>query len=74
MKEEKLSTLVGKSFEELSIEEMNAMQGAQSAGAVQVNSSAGMIASIAFIGISAEVSGQLSKAVSSLVTAAKNCK
>ena len=33
MKEEKLSNLVGKSFEELSVEEMNEMQGAQSAGA-----------------------------------------
>ena len=74
MKEEKLSTLVGKSFEELSIEEMNAMQGAQSAGAAQINSSAGMVASVIFTSASAALSGQLSKAVSSLVTAAKNCK
>ena len=73
MKEEKLSNLVGKSFEELSVEEMNEMQGAQSAGAGQENSSASMIASVVFTVASAGLSGQVSKAVSTLVTAAKNC-
>ncbi len=73
MKEERISDLVGKSFEELSLDEMNEMQGAQSVGIVQTNSSASMIASVVFTVASAGLSGQVSKAVSTLITAAKNC-
>lgn len=74
MKDERISELVGKSFEELTLDEMNEMQGAQSTGVAQPDSSASMIASVVFTVASAGLSGQLSKAVSTLVTAAKNCE
>lgn len=74
MNNEKLNNLVGKSFEDLSIEEMEELQGA--AGS-QVNSSPAtptILYSLASTVASGAVSGQASKAISTLITAAAKCE
>lgn len=73
MKKSRESELVGKSFEELSVGEMNELQGASNPGEAQTYSSASVIVSISLTVASAGLSGQVSKAISTLVTAANNC-
>lgn len=70
MKQHEVSHLVGKSFEDLSVEEMNTLQGAD--GGIQPNS-ASILFSLASTVASGAVSGQVSKAISTLVTYFGNC-
>lgn len=62
--------LVGKSFEELSVDEMNTLQGAS--GEISPNSASVLFSIAATVG-SAALSGQVSKAVSTLITVYKKC-
>lgn len=71
MNTKSMDKLVGKSFEDLSVEEMQALQGA---GDVEVQSTPSIIWSLASVVASANVSGQVSKAISTLVTVAAGCK
>lgn len=70
MKQHETSDLVGKSFEDLSVEEMNTLQGAD--GGIQPNSES-VLFSLASTVASAAVSGQVSKAISTLVTYFRKC-
>ncbi|WP_313076150.1 lichenicidin A2 family type 2 lantibiotic [Lacrimispora sp.] len=66
-----LNNLVGLSFEDLSIEEMQELQGASG---VEVNSTPSIIYSALSTAASAAASAQVSKAVSTLITAAAKCE
>ena len=71
MNNQKLNELVGKSFEDLSIEEMQELQGASD---THVDSTPTILYSVASTVASAGLSGQVSKAISTLVTAAAKCE
>jgi type 2 lantibiotic (TIGR03893 family) len=66
-----MDKLVGKSFEDLSVEEMQELQGA---GGVEANSTPSILFSLASAGLSAGLSGAVSKAISTLVTVAAKCE
>lgn len=70
MKKQDVTSLVGKSFEELSVDEMTTLQGA---GDDMQPYSASVIFSVVSTVASAGLSGQISKAISTLVTAYKKC-
>ncbi|MFA9377712.1 MAG: lichenicidin A2 family type 2 lantibiotic [Lachnotalea sp.] len=70
MDKKNINGLVGKSFEDLSVEEMQEIQGASD---VDVNSTPSIIYSVISVVGSAAASGQISKAISTLVTAAAKC-
>ena len=67
---ENMDKLVGRSFEELSVEEMQILQGA---GTAEPDSTPSIIVSVSLTVASGTLSGMASKAVSTLVTAAAKC-
>ena len=71
MNNQKLNELVGKSFEDLSIEEMEKLQGGSDA---QVASTPSILYSVVSTVASAGLSGQVSHAISTLVTVAMKCE
>jgi type 2 lantibiotic (TIGR03893 family) len=66
-----INNLVGKSFEDLSINEMETLQGA---GDVEVQTTPTIIWSVVSTVASGNLSAQVSKAISTLVTVAAGCK